>query len=365
MGIIKVVASGVEAVANAVSTVAGAIVNLDGYDASYSRVDLDDTERDIHLPGEITDPVTRADITQNDVITEDSIGSSKRQIVRAIKRQSEIESDVLNMPLYGVKPGELLNLTYEMKLSFSSRPTGKIDGINVFNYNCNDHVYLHLLPKQFRMYSQLLKNEWFKLNNVTIEGKCTTNDVTATMIGFIPGGKNTNEISNDVLLTLSKLQTFQPKENIKYQFMYPAPSMAKFEKDEGGHITRIVPQTPFVNPNYICRSDFFADNVDSTNDLCYGTIVILKPNLTEELTGMQFKVTMQFNTWNPLNSGLSIAQTVQIIKDEEKEEEEGGESSEEGGEDEPGEGPGTQPGTDGARPPAGAEKNLGRRRRKF
>lgn len=328
MGIIGTVASVVEGVADGVSTVAGFFTGLDGHNGFNAQQALDGVNgfnaQMVGMPNPMAlgegPTITAQDVNRSDAITQGMIGAQKANLVVAGKIQAQNEADVLAMPMMSLGRGkpEYVTMTSISKYNFSDKETDLSS--QIVNIKYDDHMYYHLIPSQFRAYQLLLNHDFFHLNSVTIECTQASPDDVSTFMGFFPVTKNTQKLSNETLRQTAHAIVEQSKDSFKYTIFYPAPSMVNYKKDKFNEFVDITPQSPFLNPNFIVRSDackMFKKNtvtggdiVEDGEDLSYGTLVVMKNNMaTDKTVGIEVKITMNFQVWDLVTSGISLART--------------------------------------------------------
>lgn len=306
-------------------------VNRVGYTPEW-MIGMDGKPSDAEIKGEEILVATQADLT-------------KRQIFNAMAEQSHIESSVLNMPVIGLRHSEV-TISLHLEYTFSPSPTEQTTAIGIPNVNFNDHVTMHLMPKRFAFYKNLLKHELIKFNRCTITSSNTSGFDTTTNVGFFPATKNTTKISNAVLLQMSKRLEMNPEEKMAYTIRYVSPAIVKYEMNDQNLYTKIESKQLFLEPNKIIRTENLEGLADD-EALSYGTVVIVKQNVGT-IIGMSYTVNMVFDAWDYIINGCKL----EDVEDKNLD----------GDTTDPGE-PGNPDGGDdgnGSRPPAGSAR-VGRR----
>lgn len=340
MGLIGAVAGAVETIANGVAGVAGLLTGLDGHNGFTAQQSLDGL-----IPPGLISPlpavgmpnpmalgdgptITADDVNRSDAIIPGMIGAKKADLLIAGKIQAQNEADVLAMPMMALGRGtpEYVTMTSISKYNFSDKETDFSS--EIINIKYNDHMYYHLIPSQFKAYQLLLNHDFFHLNSITIESTQSSPDDVSTFIGFFPTTKNTQKVSNETLRQAAHAKVEQSKESFKYTIFYPTPGMVNYKKDKYNEYVDITPQSPFLNPNLIVRSDackLFKKNVvtggdivEDGEDLSYGTLIVMKNNMdTSKTVGVTIKITMNFQVWDLLMTGLSLSRTATMQGDTE------------------------------------------------
>lgn len=254
---------------------------------------------------------------------------SKRQIFAAIADQSHIESSVLNMPIIGLKHSQV-TISLHLEYTFSPAPTDVNTQIGIPNVNFNDHVVMHLMPKNFAFYKNLLKHELIKFNRCTIVSSNTSGFDTTTNIGFFPSTKDTTKVSNAVLLQMSKRLELDPEEKMAYTIRYVSPDVIEYEIDDKKNYRNIKHHNMFLEPNKIIRTENLASLAEDEG-LSYGTVIIVKQNVGT-IIGMSYTVNMVFDTWDYIINGCRL----EDVEDKNLD----GDTTDEGEPDHPGDGDG-------------------------
>ena len=254
---------------------------------------------------------------------------SKRQIFAAIAEQSHIEASVLNMPIIGLRHAEV-TISMHLEYTFSPAPTDVNTQIGIPNVNFNDHVVMHLMPKNFAFYKNLLKHELIKFNRCTIVSSNTSGFDTTTNIGFFPSTKDTTKVSNAVLLQMSKRLELDPEEKMAYTIRYVSPDVVEYEIDDKKNYRNIKHHNMFLEPNKIIRTENLA-NLAEDEALSYGTVIVVKQNVGTVI-GMSYTVNMVFDVWDYIINGCRL----EDVEDKNLD----GDTTDEGEPDHPGDGDG-------------------------
>lgn len=399
MGLVGTIAGIVEGVAGAVSTVAGLFSDLDGHSGYGAPLDGHSgygstgvplvpgaTMVGMPNPNVMTlddTTVDTEDVAKSDLVTPAMIGMDKKAVLTSGAFQSLIETCSTAMPMMNMQKGSQ-DITFTRDYTFTGKPTDLES--KTININFDDHVYFHLIPRRFKWYNRLLEHEYVKLHYVDITVTQLSSDKNATVLGFIPTTKDTRKIPNEDLLMLSHKVTYQEGKSFNYRLIYTVPTEVTYQMDKNGDYTSIKPVNPWVNPNYVMRTDYLrgmphnkitgSDTlVEGGNEMSYGTVILMKRNPDQQEISVSVTMTMHFEYWDPFKTKLSINQTLLangVVGGDGIED--GSEGEGDSGEDEPGDGDGDSedgdgqtPGGDGAMPPHGATKRpvvSGRRARK-
>ena len=209
---------------------------------------------------------------------------TRRQIVAAMAEQSHIEASVLNMPIVGLKHSEV-TISLHLEYTFSPAPTDVNTQIGIPNVNFNDHVVMHLMPKNFAFYKNLLKHELIKFNRCTIVSSNTSGFDTTTNIGFFPSTKETTHVSNAVLLQMAKRLELNPEEKMAYTIRYVSPAVVEYEIDDKRNYKNIRSHQIFLEPNKIIRTDNLKSLAED-EALSYGTINNIIPSIKDHINGI-------------------------------------------------------------------------------
>lgn len=395
MGLIGTIAGVVEGVAGAVSTVAGLFTDLDGHSGYGASLDGHSGYGSAgipYVPGStmvgmpnpnvmtLGDPkVSEVDVQKSDLTTPAMIGMNKDAILMAGTFQSLVETDVMAMPMMNMKK-TTQDISFSKSYAFTNSETDL--GADTIKINFNDHAYFHLIPRRFDWYNKILEHEYVKLHYIDITVTQDTDKKNATIIGFLPVTKDTRQISNKTLLLMTHQNTYQEGQSFTYRLMYVSPNEMTYQMDKNGDYTSIKPVNPWINPNYVMRTDYLrgmphnkitgSDTlVEGGNEMSYGTMILMKRNPGTEDIGVTIKIVMHFECWDALRIGQSINKTLiddgivggDGIEDGSEGEGEDGDSGDGDSED----GDGQTPGGDGAMPPQGATRRpvaSGRRARK-
>ena len=262
----------------------------DTWIATRNAQGLDEAPSVSEVKGEEILVATKADLT-------------RRQIMAAVADQAHIEASAFNMPVVGLKHSEV-TVSLHLEYTFSPQPTEQTTAIGVPNINFNDHVVMHLMPKNFAFYKNLLKHELIKFNRCTITSSNTSGFDTTTNVGFFPATKETTHVSNAVLLQMSKILEMNPEEKMSYTIRYVSPAVVEYVLDEQKNYTNIHSQQMFLEPNKIIRTDNL-QGLAANQALSYGTVVIVKQNVGT-IIGMSYTVNMVFDCWDYIINGCKL-----------------------------------------------------------
>ena len=297
---------------------------------------------------------TAEEMKSEEILVATQSEMTRRQIVAAMAEQSHIEASVLNMPIVGLKHSEV-TVSLHLEYTFSPAPTEVNTQIGIPNVNFNDHVVMHLMPKNFAFYKNLLKHELIKFNRCTIVSSNTSGFDTTTNIGFFPATKETYKVSNAVLLQMAKRLELNPEEKMSYTIRYVSPAVVEYELDEQKNYKNIRSHQIFLEPNKIIRTDNLK-SLAADEALSYGTVVIVKQNVGTVI-GMSYTVNMVFDCWDYIINGCKLEEVEDKNLD--------GDTTDPGEPDHPDDGDDGD-GGDGSgsvRPPAGSAR-VGRRQMK-
>lgn len=279
------------AVDNLINTVFQGQSGQRGYESGYTFDQSQDEKPSAsEMKGEEILVATRAEL-------------SKRQLVAAIADQAHIESSVLHMPTLGLKHSQV-TISLHLEYTFSPQPTDVNTTVGLPNINFNDHIAMNLMPKNFAFYKKLLDHELIKFNKCTIVSSNTSGFDTTTNIGFFPATKLTTNVSNAVLLQMSKRLELDPEEKMAYTIRYVSPAIIKYAINEQKQYTKVQSLDMFLEPNKIIRTEYL-QGLAADEALSYGTVVIVKQNIGS-IIGMSYTVNMVFDVWDYIINGCKL-----------------------------------------------------------
>ena len=236
------------------------------------------------------------------VVTQDEI--SRREFLQAILEQAHIEHLVLEMPLEGLKRCQVIvNANFKCVFCPQEPSVKEKDTTYVTPGN---HVEIQLIPRSYNNFTQLMSHELVKLETVQLTSQNISGYSNSTRIGYIPYAKNTKNINNQILKTLTKLNKQYP---VEYTVRYFSPALVEYVVPEGDPTkAEYVPQSVYFEPNKPIRSDYIrnAYNAGEKKMLSFGTFVILKENVGEEVIAEDYNIEMTFAVWDYLNMGMSL-----------------------------------------------------------
>lgn len=231
------------------------------------------------------------------VVTQGEI--ERRQVIQAMLEQARIEHLVLEMPLEGLKRCKVVvNASY--KCVFCPRvPEVEEKGVNYITPG--NHVEIQLIPRKYNNFTQLMNHELVKLETVRLTSQSISGYSSSTFIGYIPYAKNTLKINNQILRTITKLNESYP---IDYTVRYFSPALVEYNGSTGEYN----PQSVYFEPNKPIRADYVrnAYNAGEKKMLSFGTFVILKENVGEEIIADKYNIEMTFAVWDYINMGMSL-----------------------------------------------------------
>lgn len=241
------------------------------------------------------------------VVTQGEI--ERRQVIQAMLEQARIEHLVLEMPLEGLKRCKVVvNASY--KCVFCPRvPEVEEKGVNYITPG--NHVEIQLIPRKYNNFTQLMNHELVKLETVRLTSQSISGYSSSTFVGYIPYAKNTLKINNQVLRTITKLNESYP---IDYTVRYFSPALVEYNGSTGEYN----PQSVYFEPNKSIRADYVrnAYNNDEKKMLSFGTFVILKENVGEDVIADKYNIEMTFAVWDYINMGMSLEAAQKQWEDE-------------------------------------------------
>ena len=254
-------------------------------------------------------PLTNVALSDNEkrseevlVVTQDEI--SRREFLQAILEQAHIEHLVLEMPLEGLKRCQVIvNANFKCVFCPQEPSVKEKDTTYVTPGN---HVEIQLIPRSYNNFTQLMSHELVKLETVQLTSQNISGYSNSTRIGYIPYAKNTKNINNQILKTLTKLNKQYP---VEYTVRYFSPALVEYVVPEGDPTkAEYVPQSVYFEPNKPIRADYIrnAYNAGEKKMLSFGTFVILKENVGEEVIAEDYNIEMTFAVWDYLNMGMSL-----------------------------------------------------------
>ena len=231
------------------------------------------------------------------VVTQGEI--ERRQVLEAMMEQARVEHLVLEMPLEGLRRCKVI-INASFKCVFCPQvPEVEEKGVNYITPG--NHVEIQLIPRKYNNFTQLMNHELVKLETVRLTSQSISGYSSSTFIGYIPFAKNTNKINNQVLRTITKLNESYP---IDYTVRYFSPALVEYNSSTGEY----VPQSAYFEPNKPIRADYIrnAYNAGEKKLLSFGTFVILKENVGEDVIADKYNIEMTFAVWDYLNMGMSL-----------------------------------------------------------
>lgn len=254
-------------------------------------------------PQGIDEAPSASEVKGEEILVATKADLTRRQIMAAVADQAHIEASAFNMPVVGLKHSEV-TVSLHLEYTFSPQPTEQTTAIGVPNINFNDHVVMHLMPKDYAFYKNLLKHELIKFNRCTINSSNTSGFDTTTNVGFFPATKDTTKVSNAVLLQMAKRLELNPEEKMSYTIRYVSPAVVEYELDDKKNYVNIHSHQMFLEPNKIIRTDNLK-NLAANEALSYGTVVIVKQNVGT-IIGMSYTVNMVFDCWDYIINGCKL-----------------------------------------------------------
>lgn len=260
------------------------------------------------------EPISEAERKQEEVLMITPGDVSQRAVLEDISKQHEIESAVLCMPCLGLAQSQqVISLHYDY--TYSSQASGLNQSTGLNNVNYNDHALFHLIPSKFAFYDRLMKHELIKFNKVTIVSYSTSGYDSTTTAGFFPVTKSTEGMKNASLLQMCKKLELDPEEKMTYTIRYVAPEFIKYTENEMEQVTSVKLEDPFLEPNKVIKVDYLKKlNEANKNvtvggekeDLSYGSVVMIKQNVSDQIIGMSFTVNMYFDCWDYVINGCRL-----------------------------------------------------------
>lgn len=236
------------------------------------------------------------------VVTQEEV--SKREFLQAILEQSHVEHLVLEMPLEGLKRCQVIvNASFRF-IFCQQEPSVKEKGVTYITPG--NHVEIQLIPRSYNNFTQLMNHELVKLENVHLTSQNIAGYSNSTLVGYIPYAKNTKSINNQILKTLTKLNKQYP---VDYTVRYFSPALVEYVVPENDPTkAEYVPQSVYFEPNKPIRADYIrnAYNAGEKKMLSFGTFVILKENVGEEVIAEDYNIEMTFAVWDYINMGMSL-----------------------------------------------------------
>lgn len=231
------------------------------------------------------------------VVTQGEI--ERRQVIQAMMEQARTEHLVLEMPLEGLRRCKVVvNASY--KCIFCPQvPEVEEKGVNYITPG--NHVEIQLIPRKYNNFTQLMNHELVKLETVRLTSQSISGYSSSTFVGYIPYAKNTLKINNQVLRTITKLNETYP---VDYTVRYFSPALVEYNGSTGEYN----PQSVYFEPNKPIRADYVrnAYNNGEKKMLSFGTFVILKENVGEEIIADKYNIEMTFAVWDYINMGMSL-----------------------------------------------------------
>lgn len=294
------------------------------------------------------EPIGEGERRQEEILVVTQAEITKRQLAEFVNDQQRIERFGFQMPVTGLSRSKV-TLTLHAEYTYSSQPTD----LKIKNINYDDHVTIHIIPKNFSFYKNLLKHDLFKFSNFKIVSANTSGFDTTTTIGFIPVTTDTNDYTNGLLMQLCKKLEVKTGNEVSYNIRFCSPDIITYEKRETGSLKNIKSQYMFLEPNKIIKTDYITALPEGT-DLSYGSVVIIKQNVGS-IVGMSFNINIEFDVWDYIVNGVKLTE----VKDKDLD----------GKDDEEGEGEGDQSeddgqGGDGSIQPSAPRGRIGRRNAK-
>lgn len=268
-----------------------------------------------------TSPLTNVALSDNEkkseevlVVTQDEI--SRREFLQAILEQAHIEHLVLEMPLEGLKRCQVI-VNASFKCVFCpEEPSVKEKGTTYITPG--NHVEIQLIPRSYNNFTQLMNHELVKLENVRLTSQSIAGYSSSTFVGYIPYAKDTKNINNQILRTITKLNESYP---IDYTVRYFSPALVEYNDEKKEY----VPQSVYFEPNKPIRSDYIrnAYNAGEKKMLSFGTFVILKENVGEDTIADKYNIEMTFAVWDYINMGMTLEAAQEQWKKEHPDDDDG------------------------------------------
>lgn len=249
------------------------------------------------------EPISEGERKQEEVLVVTQAEITKRQLLAFAQEQMKVEDYAFQMPVNGLVKSSVV-LSFHSEYTFSQEATN----LDVKNVNYNDHVYFHMMPKNFAFYDLLKKHDLFKFRNLYVKSASTSGFDTTTMLGFLPVTSVTNDCTNGLLMQLCKKLETKADEEVSYNIRYASPDFVTLTKNSKGEITKIKSKYPFLQANEILKTDNVIDEEEDENTaLSYGTIVIVKQNVGQ-IVGMNFTINMEFDVWDYVVNGIKLSE---------------------------------------------------------
>lgn len=231
------------------------------------------------------------------VVTHEEL--ERRQVLEAMMEQARTEHLVLEMPLEGLRRCKV-TVNASFKCIFCPQvPDVEEKGVNYITPG--NHVEIQLIPRKYNNFTQLMNHELVKLETVRLTSQSISGYSSSTFVGYIPYAKNTLKINNQILRTITKLNESYP---IDYTVRYFSPALVEYNGSTGEYN----PQSVYFEPNKPIRADYVrnAYNAGEKKMLSFGTFVILKENVGEEIIADKYNIEMTFAVWDYINMGMSL-----------------------------------------------------------
>lgn len=249
------------------------------------------------------DPISEKDRKQEEVLVVTHADITKRQLLAFAQEQMKVEEYSFQMPVTGLVRSSVV-LSFHSEYTFSQEATN----LKIKNVNFNDHVYFHMMPKNFAFYDLLKKHDLFKFRNLYVKSASTSGFDTTTMLGFLPVTTDTTECTNGLLMQLCKKLETKAEEEVSYNIRYASPDFVTYTTDENKDLKNIKSKYAFLQANEILKTDnVIAEEEDENTALSYGTIVIVKQNVGQ-IVGMSFTINMEFDVWDYVVNGIKLSE---------------------------------------------------------
>lgn len=259
-------------------------------------------------------PIPESERKQEEVLMITPGDVSQRAVLSDISRQHEVEGAVLCMPCLGLTQSQqVISLHYDY--TYSPQKSEVNPNTNLININYNDHALFHLIPSKFAFYDRLMKHELIKFNRVTIVSYSTSGYDSTTTAGFFPVTKDTSGMKNASLLQMCKKLELDPEEKMTYTIRYVAPEIIKYTQNDKDQVTSVKLQDPYLEPNKVIKVDYLKKLQEANKgvavggeqeDLSYGSVVMIKQNVSDQIIGMSFTVNMYFDCWDYVINGCRL-----------------------------------------------------------
>lgn len=229
-----------------------------------------------------------------------------------------LEGNILLGSLINNKANQImLQASPQYMYSATTESSSLSENLDIPIIHMKDHAYVHLIPKLFEGYDELIKHDFFQLSEIIIKPSQLSFSTVPVKIIYIPVSMDTTHITNEELERCSNSCIIQSGSVTNYHIRCPCPTTFKSDGD-------FVPDPINLNPNYAIGvksliKNYSNDEVNNNSGkfLSYGTVCFLSENATQDVIAFKFSITLIFNVYDifnmPLtsNSGSSGSSTTQ------------------------------------------------------